>query len=217
MLDTEIGAESMPGCPRGPKSERPTKLETIDRYHPDDVSAFRRTLDDAIVRQINRILLFFAEHWLAIFNLGLGVISTLPFLAPYLASIGQEASAGALYFFYHVVAGCHQMPERSFFLWGHKMAYCQRDAAIYSTVFLAGVGYAFVRTRLKPLAWRLYVFLIAPLVVDGTLQLIGFYESTWEARVFTGVLFGAATVWLMYPRIEIATVELRHSLRRLLD
>jgi len=183
----------------------------------DGISPARRCFDVAVTRLICRFLLFLAGHWLCIFNVVIGVFAGLPFLAPYLVKQGYQVPAGAIYFFYHVIGGCHQMPERSFFLWGHQMAYCQRDAAIYTSVFAMGLAYVLLRQRLNPLDWRLYLLLIAPLVVDGTLQLIGVYESLWQVRVFTGILFGVANVWFMYPRIEIVTLDSRESLRQLIS
>lgn len=180
----------------------------------DGISPGRQAFDRAITNLIYRFLLFFARHWLFIFNAVLGVYAGLPFLAPFLASIGHEVPAAAIYLIYQFV--CHQAPERSFFLWDHKMAYCQRDAAIYTSILAAGVGFALVRRRLRPLDWRLYLLLIAPLAVDGTLQLAALYESTWEMRTFTGILFGVATVWLLYPHIEAGMAQLRKSLDRYL-
>lgn len=189
----------------------------VDDYRDlDGISPTRRAFDAAFAQLICRCLLLLAQHWLSVINVFIGLFAGLPFLAPYLVSRGLQVPAGAIYLFYHVVGGCHQMPERSFFVWGYQMAYCQRDTAIYTSAFAAGLAFVFLRHRLRPLNWRLYLLLIAPLVIDGTLQLIGVYESLWQARVFTGVLFGVANVWFMYPRIEIATIELRENLRQLI-
>ncbi len=87
---------------------------------------------------------------------------------------------------------------------GYKMAWCERDAAIYIALFAAGVLFAFLRARLKPLNWRIYLFLIAPMALDGLTQLFGLRESDAILRAITGALFGAGSVWLVYPYVEEA-------------
>jgi uncharacterized membrane protein len=108
---------------------------------------------------------------------------------------------------------CHQMPSRSFFLWGYQMAYCQRNAAIYTSIFVGGIIYALVRRRLPRLGLRPYLVLIAPMALDGFTQLFGLRESTWELRVVTGALFGLATVWLIFPFLEQGFREIERGLR----
>ncbi len=40
--------------------------------------------------------------------------------------------------------------------------------------------------------------------LDGLTQLVGWRESTWELRIATGVLFGIASGWFLYPRFLAA-------------
>jgi uncharacterized membrane protein len=40
------------------------------------------------------------------------------------------------------------------------------------------------------------------MALDGLTQLAGWRESTWELRLATGLLFGVASGWLLYPRFE---------------
>jgi uncharacterized membrane protein len=42
------------------------------------------------------------------------------------------------------------------------------------------------------------------MALDGFTQLFGWRESTWELRVITGLLFGFASGWLVYPRFDLA-------------
>lgn len=95
---------------------------------------------------------------------------------------------------------------------GYQMAWCQRDFAMWTAIFLAGLLFALVRHRLRPLPLWAYLVFIAPMAVDGALQLIGLRESTWEMRVLTGVLFGVGTVWLTYPYLEMGMREIRAGL-----
>lgn len=87
---------------------------------------------------------------------------------------------------------------------GWKVALCERDVAIYATVFLTGLLYGLVRDRLRPLPFKVYLLFLIPIGVDGLTQLVGWRESTWWLRTITGALFGFASVWFAYPYIEEA-------------
>jgi uncharacterized membrane protein len=87
---------------------------------------------------------------------------------------------------------------------GWKVALCQRDVAIYASVFLTGLLYGLVRYRLRPLPFKIYVLFLIPIAVDGLTQLVGWRESNWWLRTLTGALFGFASVWLAYPYVEEA-------------
>jgi uncharacterized membrane protein len=85
---------------------------------------------------------------------------------------------------------------------GYKVAFCERDVAIYLSVLLGGLAYARFRDRVPPLGLVGYSLLILPMAVDGLTQLFGWRESTVELRTLTGALFGLASVWLIYPRVD---------------
>lgn len=98
---------------------------------------------------------------------------------------------------------------------GFKMSWCERDAAIYTSMVLAAILFALSRRWLKPLDWRIYLFVfIAPMALDGFWQLftspvvllpfLPVHESSAELRVITGALFGIGSVWLIFPYLEAA-------------
>jgi uncharacterized membrane protein len=95
---------------------------------------------------------------------------------------------------------------------GWKMAFCERDLAIYVAVLAAGMYYA-RRRDLRPASFLVYGILILPMAVDGFTQLFGWRESTWELRVVTGLLFGLASALLVLPRLDVA-FGLRPATRR---
>jgi len=90
---------------------------------------------------------------------------------------------------------------------GYKVAICQRDIAIYGSVLMAGLLFGLLRRHLGALRLWMYILLLLPIAIDGTTQLIGLRESNWWLRSLTGILFGAASVWLAYPYIEDAMQE----------
>ena len=68
------------------------------------------------VRQPARGLSWSARHWLLIVNLAMALFIGGTLLAPLLMRLGLEAPARAIYVFYGL--NCHQLPERSYFLFG---------------------------------------------------------------------------------------------------
>jgi uncharacterized membrane protein len=95
---------------------------------------------------------------------------------------------------------------------GYQVAFCQRDVAIYATIFLAGLLFALVRHQVRPLSVKLLVLLSLPMAFDGFIQLFGWHESTWELRLITGFLFGLGAVWFTYPYLELAMRDVRQDL-----
>jgi uncharacterized membrane protein len=105
---------------------------------------------------------------------------------------------------------------------GYKMALCERDMAIYGSIFLFGILYALTGRRLKPLHWTLWVLIgMVPIGLDGFSQLFSqmnwpwlasilpYRESTPFLRVLTGALFGFTTAWFAYPYMEESMAETR--------
>ncbi len=97
---------------------------------------------------------------------------------------------------------------------GYKAAICQRDVAIYGSIFLAGLAYGGLRRllpkgRVAGLSWKYFLFFLIPIGIDGVTQMVGLRESNWWLRSVTGALFGAACVWLAYPYVDEAMDELR--------
>jgi uncharacterized membrane protein len=99
---------------------------------------------------------------------------------------------------------------------GYKVAFCERDVAIYAGIFVGGLVYAAARKRVPRLHWLGYLILgVAPIGLDGFSQLFSqppfnaipgfnalpFRESTPFWRTLTGWLFGFAGVWFAYPHV----------------
>lgn len=168
------------------------------------------------------------RHWLLLLNSAIFAFVAGAFAAPILAMTGLQQAAQPLYAVYHLA--CHQWAFRSFFLFGAqpiygreelaasgrdpfsfvgdatlgwKMAFCERDLAIYVGLLIVGIVFAW-RRDLHPLGFLAYAVLAMPLALDGFTQLFGWRESNWELRVITGLIFGLASAWLVYPRFDLA-------------
>ena len=110
---------------------------------------------------------------------------------------------------------------------GYKVAFCERDVAIYAAMLLFGLLYAASGRRIPPLPWYLWLLIgIGPIGLDGFSQLISqipldaiqrvlpYRESTPFLRTLTGGLFGLMTAWFVYPMLEQAMSETRALLER---
>lgn len=184
----------------------------------------------------DRIVLFIARHWLAMVNLALLTFIALPFAAPVLMRAGMPRAARVFYAIYFPT--CHQLPDRSYFLFGdqvvytldeldtagvlsdtsilqrrkyvgdetlgYKVAICERDLAIYGSMFIGGLIFAVARKRwrIPRLPIGIYVLFLLPIAIDGFSQLFGLRTSNWFLRTLTGALFGLATIWLTYPYVQ---------------
>jgi uncharacterized membrane protein len=71
--------------------------------------------------------LHIARRWIVWFSLLFGVYVALPFAAPLLMNLGLELPARLIYAVYSFL--CHQLPERSFFLFGAKASYSVGEIA----------------------------------------------------------------------------------------
>ncbi|NJC96032.1 MAG: hypothetical protein C3F07_00670 [Anaerolineales bacterium] len=125
----------------------------------------------------------------------------------------------------HNPAGYSRLEARQFTgneTMGYKMALCERDMAIYVSIFLFGILFAVTGRRMKSLHWMLWILIgLVPVGLDGfsqlfsqmewswLLQYLPYRESTPFLRVLTGALFGFATAWFAYPSIEESMAETR--------
>ena len=75
----------------------------------------------SVVIGIDRTVYWFSRHWLAVFNVLVLIYVGLPILAPALMNAGAEGPARVIYTMYKPM--CHQMTQRSFFLFGEQYAY----------------------------------------------------------------------------------------------
>jgi uncharacterized membrane protein len=107
---------------------------------------------------------------------------------------------------------------------GYKVAFCERDVAIYAAILLFGLIYGLTKRRLPSLHWVIWFLIgIVPIGIDGFWQLLSqmnfswlsflpYYESTVFMRVLTGGLFGFMTAWFAFPALEESMKDTREVL-----
>ena len=191
---------------------------------------------------VDKVIFRVAKHWLALASLFWGLYVGLPLLAPVLMDAGYIGPAKVIYTIYR--PACHQRPERSYFYGGPqavysieeldaagldtnpfaraigneelgwKVAFCERDVAIYGSIFVMGLVYGLFRKRwgARRMRLRIFALFLVPMAIDGVLQLFGVYESNWIMRTLTGASFGIGAVLFAYPYVEEGFADVRRTI-----
>lgn len=162
----------------------------------------------ALDRGIYRI----ARRWLVLVNSALAAYALAMLAAPLLVAAGYGREARPIYSFAGLF--CHQRPNRTFTLYGHKMACCQRCFAIYGTLALAGLCFALLRGRVRTSKPVELALLALPVAIDGGAQAIGLWHSTPASRVATGALLGVAMAWWLMPYLQHGFTSMADQLER---
>ena len=94
---------------------------------------------------------------------------------------------------------CHQHASRSFFINGNQMPVCARCTAIFISFAFTLLIYSFVSFRIPEIV---YMLMLVPLIIDGSIQLITSYESTNLIRAITGAMtgFGSGAIFAVVLR-----------------
>ena len=123
---------------------------------------------------------FLSRNWIIPLSIALGLYAGLPFLAPVFMHFGWNDAARPIYFIYSWM--CHQLPERSFFLFGSHFTYS-----------LAEIQHAWQNTT-SPVVLR--QFIGNPAMgwkVAWSDRMVSMYTSLW----FFGLLW-----WLIRRRLK---------------
>lgn len=120
-------------------------------------------------------------------------------VAPLAAAGGQGELAQVIYRAFAVL--CHQRPDRSYFIDGHKLAVCSRCTGLYAGFAFTLLLYPLLRslrtTTTPPPSWLLLA--AVPLGIDFSLKFFGIWENTHTSRLLTGALLGSVAVFYVVP------------------
>ena len=135
------------------------------------------------------------------------VLVSLIVVAPVAAAGGYNGVAFAIYRAFGTL--CHQIPERSYFIDGHKLAVCSRCTGIYAGFAFTLLLYPLIRslrnTSTPPRS--LLILAALPLAIDFSLTYFGIWENTHTSRLLTGLLLGSVTVFYIMPGIVELSVR----------
>jgi uncharacterized membrane protein len=133
-------------------------------------------------------------------------------IAPAAAAADLRGVSDPVYHFFGYL--CHQMPERSFYLFGHQFAVCSRCFGVYFGLAAGMVAYPLFRKldESDPLP-RFWLFLsMVPMSADWALGYFRIWENTHLTRVVTGLILGVACAVFIVPAlVEIAELRLRRN------
>lgn len=110
---------------------------------------------------------------------------------------------------------------------GYKVAFCERDVAIWGAMALFGLFFSLTRRRIPRIHWIVWILVgLVPIGLDGFSQLFSqipsafiqsflpYRESTPLLRTLTGFIFGSMTAWFMFPLIEETMADTRRMLSK---
>jgi len=148
------------------------------------------------------------SFWLISALVALAVFSLIV-VAPVAAASGHDEIAHGIYGAFGML--CHQLPERSYFIEGHKLAVCSRCTGIYGgftlTLLLFPLIGSLKNTVTPPRSWLLLA--AVPLLIDVAVNFFGFWHNTHTSRLLTGFLLGSTAVFYVMP--GIVDLSLRSS------
>lgn len=163
-------------------------------------------------RRADALMAWCLRHWLLLANAAVLLYGGLPWLAPLAHTLGLHRLGALITLVYR--AFCHQRPDRSFFLNGYQVAFCQRETAMYTALLVGGLLFAPLRRRMAPAPLWLGGLLLLPMALDGGTHLLddrlglGWRGSdavgspSFWLRMLTGLLFALALLLVVYPRLE---------------
>lgn len=170
--------------------------DTTNYMYPPRYQALNRFMNST-GRFVSNLLM---DHWATLLTSILGILVFAALSVPFLSYFGLDSISKLIFFSLHMV--CAQVPSHSFYIFGHQLGMCARNFSIYTSMFIGSLIFVFSKKRLPGIPWWLWALMILPLALDGTTQMFGWRESTWELRVLTGTLFGLGNVWFALPLIQ---------------
>jgi len=155
---------------------------------------------DRFTDVLNRGFSVVFRHWIAVASVWALVTVGGALLTPWLASRGFGTAAQLLYWAYRPL--CPQRPDHSFFIAGHKMAFEQRETAMFVAGAVAGPVYVLLRRACIRVPGRLAIAAVVPMFVDVATQVVGLRESDGFWRFLTGALAALAAAAWVYPKLD---------------
>jgi uncharacterized membrane protein len=164
-------------------------------------------------QRIDRAVAWSLRHWLLFANTLVLIYGGVPWLSPLAYAEGYSVLGRLLFLVY--TPFCHQEPDRSFWLYGHQVAFCHREAAMYTALLVGGLAFGLLRRFIRPVPLRVGGLLLVPMLLDGGSHMLDdlFHLGLRSAdnaigtpnfwlRMLTGVLFAIAIVITVYPRLD---------------
>lgn len=111
------------------KADQPSTAEVLAEVERRRTEEHRSKGPRQIVILLDRCVYWLTKHWLAILNLIAFLYIGLPLLSPVLIYMGAPEAGGVIQTIYKPL--CHQLPHRSWFLFGEKFYYSLSELMAY--------------------------------------------------------------------------------------
>ncbi|MBZ0281375.1 MAG: DUF2085 domain-containing protein [Anaerolineae bacterium] len=140
--------------------------------------------------RIIRVTRYMFRHWLAIVVVLLGILNALPFLAPVAMRFGWTAGGDAIYLLYSPL--CHQMAQRSFFIFGPKAMYSLDELPLnFNGNNITDLLLLKAFQGNSDLGWK----------VAWSDRMVAMYGGIWIASIVYGLLrrksnFNSISIWI---------------------
>ncbi|MFC2093302.1 DUF2085 domain-containing protein [Bacteroidota bacterium] len=125
----------------------------------------------------------------------------LIFAAPALWDLGGVFTKISFLIYQLFATTCHQLDDRSFHIFGMKFGVCSRCTSIYIGFLLSTVVYPFfhrIDNKKLPAIWYLLVAALL-LLIDSSLEIFHFQNSTFFTRSATGFILGFVLPFYLIP------------------
>ena len=123
------------------------------------------------------------------------------FLIPYFETLGGNWSEISFLGYSFFSSTCHQLEDRSFFLFGNPLPVCSRCSSVYFAFLLAVILYPFTKSIDNKKLPSIWILLIISMFVflDAVLDIFGIFKNTFITRSVSGVLIGFILPYYLIP------------------
>jgi len=122
----------------------------------------------------DQVLHWLSRRWILVISVLLGLYTLVPFMAPVFMAMGLTVPGKVIYWIYSFL--CHQLPERSYFLFGPKISYSISEI---QTVWLHSNKLIILRQFIgnPQMGWK----------VAWSDRMVSMYTSLWLFGILWGV------------------------------
>ncbi len=135
--------------------------------------------------------------------------------APLAVESGHHFVAVAIYKAFSSV--CHQIPERSFKIFGSALAVCARCTGIYAGLTAGFLIYPLFRSLRSSESFSRIFLLLAPVPtgIDFLLGAMGIWQNTHLSRSVTGAILGIVCAFFIVPGlVDLAQIEWKNIFKK---
>ena len=135
------------------------------------------------------------------------------FTGPYLATFGNKFELLLQLYYLCFKLICHQIPERSYFIFDYQMPVCVRCFGVYLGLPIGLIIYPVFKklNNITLPSFRYMWIFVAPIIIDGIAQTFHLYSSPHYLRLFTGIWASSGLIFWAMPLFNQIFVNYSNS------